>query len=164
MVVSAQRRVAASTERIPTKRLPQSQSASAGSGAHQARSALRRLAQHVTGAAHGMEQARLSPRLHLRAQVADIHFEHVRLALEVVAPYAVHDDIPCQDLARPPHEELQQLVFGGGEVELARRATRLPVSSSRSSKRSTSVCSGLRRRSSARTRASSSSSSIGLTR
>src|SRR5581483_4103587 len=58
----------------------------------------------IADSAHGMDQARLVARFELVAQVADVHFQHVRGPLKVQAPDAVHDDIAREHLAGTTQE------------------------------------------------------------
>src|SRR5919204_2107687 len=67
------------------------------------------LAQRVTDAAHGLQDARLAVLLELPPQVADVHPERVRGRAEVVAPHALVDLRPRQHLPRVAHEQLEQV-------------------------------------------------------
>jgi hypothetical protein len=74
-------------------------------------------AQNITDAAHGMDQTRFAVRLEFLAQIADVHFDDVALTAEVVAPYAVVDDIASEDLLRMAHEQFEQIVLFGSEID-----------------------------------------------
>src|SRR5581483_305455 len=82
------------------------------------------LLQDVPRAADGVDEARLAPSFELLAQVPDVDFDHLRLAPEVGAPDAVVDEVAREDLSRMLQEELQELVLGGGEADLAGAAAR----------------------------------------
>ena len=133
--------------------------------------AVRTSRQHVPHTAHGVDQPRLALGLGLAAQVADVDLERVGGRGEVVAPDLLEDEGPVEHPARPAQEHLQQRELGAGQLDRAVAAAHLAggrvqgqvgerqhlVSSVRSS-------AGATRRSSARSRASSSSSANGLVR
>ena len=125
------------------------------------------LPQHVAGAAHGVQQARLAPRLELAAQVGDEDVDRVGLGERVVAPDVVEEGLARDDEPGVAHQVLEQLELAGGEVDLPVAATDLAGVSGlrlRSPVTSEALPRGGRRRRSARILASSSSRSNGLTR
>src|SRR5207302_1872194 len=60
----------------------------------------------------------------LLAQVADVHVDHVRPALERHVPGAVEQLPAAQDRSRPAHEELEQRELLRRELELRLAAPR----------------------------------------
>src|SRR3569833_1941928 len=71
-------------------------------------------AQDVADAAHGVDETRLAG---LAAQVHHVHVQGVRRRLEVKAPHRLEDLLAGQHLAGVGEEQLQQRVFGTGQVE-----------------------------------------------
>ena len=81
--------------------------------------------QHVAGAAHGVQDARLAAVLELAAQVRDEDVDGVRLGEGVVAPDLVEQRLARHDDARVAHQVLEQLELARGQVELALAAEHL---------------------------------------
>src|SRR3990172_4351475 len=75
--------------------------------------------EHVAYAAHGVDQVRLSRRVEFLAQVADVDLNRVRLYLEVVTPDLLEQGPLHHHLAGVTGEELKQLVFASGQVDVA---------------------------------------------
>src|SRR5712671_253869 len=73
-----------------------------------------RFAQHVTRAAHGVDEPLLLFAFGLAPQIADVDVERVRRMTEVVAPDSLVDEGAREHLTRIAHEELE-------EVRLRRR-------------------------------------------
>src|SRR5699024_4428201 len=73
------------------------------------------LAQHVSDAADGVDQARFAARFKLAADVSDIYLKRVGGGREVEPPHFLQHESAFQHPARPLSEELQERVFGAGE-------------------------------------------------
>src|SRR3954447_5089009 len=71
----------------------------------------------VARPADGVDQLRLDV-VDLLAQVTDVQLDDVRLALEVVLPYAVEDLRLRQHHPLVAHQVAQQLELSGGQVDL----------------------------------------------
>ena len=76
-----------------------------------------RRAQHVPGAAHGVDHRR-PVGVDLLAQVGDVQLDHVGLAAEVVVPDPVQDLGLAQHPARVAHQVAEQLELGRGQLDL----------------------------------------------
>src|SRR5690348_12553887 len=61
-------------------------------------------AQHIACSASRMNQARLTVCFQLATQIADIYFQYVGCALEVIAPDTIHYDVAREHLARAAHK------------------------------------------------------------
>src|SRR5690349_10016579 len=68
-------------------------------------------AHHVSRPASRMNQSQFAISFQLAAQIANIFFQYVGCALEVIAPDTIHDDVAGEHLARTAHKQRQQLVF-----------------------------------------------------
>src|SRR5215213_1586229 len=90
-----------------------------GSGATRPRSGPGRTTEHVPYTAHSLDQARFALGLERAPQVADEHFQHIRIAEEIVAPDASHDRGSRQHLFRVVEEEDQQIELPRGQVDVA---------------------------------------------
>src|SRR6266702_6296951 len=77
------------------------------------------LLQDIANPTNGVDQAWLTLRLELGAQVAHVDFHDIGGPLEIDPPDAVQDDLAGEYLARAPQEERQQLVLGGRKFDLA---------------------------------------------
>src|SRR5882724_1763492 len=109
----------ASSATRPAINLPRSVTGSILRGDPAARimpAALTRRLQHVPDAADRMDE-RVTARVDLLAQVADVQLDSVRLAAEVVVPDPVQDLRLGQHPARVAHHEAQQLELGSGQVD-----------------------------------------------
>src|SRR5205814_1629632 len=60
--------------------------------------------------------------LELPPQVADVDVERIRFGAEVVAPHLVEDHVAAEHLALIREQQLEQLVLGAGELDLAAAA------------------------------------------
>ena len=112
-----------------------------------------RLSQRVPDPAHGLDQTRPAAGLGLAPQVADVHVERIRREAEVVAPDALEDDRAREHLAGFVRNSSSSAnsVRVRSICSPPRRTSRVPGSSSRSAKRSTSSSRADVRRRSART-------------
>src|SRR5206468_7795194 len=72
----------------------------------------------------GVDEPLLAVRLELAAQVADVDVERVRVGPEVVAPDLLEDHVAREHTLRVREEQLEQLVLGARERDLARSASR----------------------------------------
>ena len=125
------------------------------------------LAQHVADAAHRLDQARLAAGLGLAPQVADVDLERVGRGAEVVAPDPLEDQLAGQHLARVAQEAAR-----AGRTRCGSARSRAAAADLVGDRVERQVGEAQRlgcapaavRRSSARSRASSSSSANGLTR
>ena len=68
---------------------------------------------------HRLDEPALAALLELSTQVPDIHAQRVTGRAEVVAPYAVVDQLRGQHAAGVEHQQLQQLELSPGQVDLA---------------------------------------------
>ena len=128
----------------------------------------RGVAQDVADAAHGVQQPRLAAGLGLAPQVADVDLQRVGGGPEVIAPHAVEDLPAGEHLARVVQEQLEQQELRARQLDQPLAAAHLVATAGRARGRRSA---GPRRsplqperRSSARSRASSSSSANGLDR
>src|SRR6185436_15589724 len=89
--------------------------ASAAAGATAAASR-RLLAQRIAGAADGLDQTLLIISLQLVAQSPDVDLDRVTLD-HGITPDSIQDLIAHEHLARMAHEQEQQLVLAGGQID-----------------------------------------------
>ena len=75
------------------------------------------LAQGIADAAHGVDEAGFAVLLQLGAQGADVDFQDVRLAVEILAPDAIHNQIAREHLPGIAQEEDEQVEFAGGQFD-----------------------------------------------
>ena len=123
-------------------------------------------AQHVADAPHGLKQIGLAGRVERLPQVSHVDLDRVGLTLEIVAPDLLQQRAVREHLAGMLHQALQQVEFPRGELEFPvpppgppapRIAPQVGDAQGRGGR-------GACRRSTARTRATSSSSTNGLVR
>ena len=127
------------------------------------------LAGGVPDAAHGLDQAGLALGLGLAPQVADVHGEVLRVGAEVVVPDAVVDRRVVEHDTLVAHEQLEQVELRLRELELTRTppgppSRRVDAQVGQLDDLVSRCPSGACGASSARSRASSSSSSNGFGR
>src|SRR5579884_4547776 len=81
------------------------------------RSDMALLFQDITGAAHCVDEPRLTAGLQFLAQIAYVDLDHIGLAVEVIAPGLFEDLLARQDPARIAQEQRQQVVLLGGKLD-----------------------------------------------
>src|SRR5919197_4649633 len=77
------------------------------------------LPQGVAGPTYGLDEAGFAAGLELLAQGPNVDVDDIRLAQEVVAPNALEDQVAGEHLAGMAHQELEQLVLAGGQLDPA---------------------------------------------
>src|SRR5689334_7830799 len=80
---------------------------------------LRRWANGITGATHGVDQLRGESFVDFAAQPAHMAFDHIRARIEVKIPDALKQHRSRHNLARVPHEVLQQQKFAGLQLDFS---------------------------------------------
>ncbi len=121
--------------------------------------------QHIPGSAHGFNNDRRASQL--VAQVAHVYIHDIRVRFGIAAPNVVPQIGARDDLAGIDHKVFQQLVLPrcqGKRLVIARDAPPFRVEFQISHAQALTLGGRLPRRSSARTRASSSSNANGFTR
>src|SRR5579871_5533244 len=84
----------------------------------------------VTGAAYGADRIVVVAAVERLAQPADMHVDGALVDIDVAPPDAVEQLLAREDPSGPLHQELQQAVFGGPEIDRTagpRHALLLPV-------------------------------------
>ena len=126
------------------------------------------LAQRVTDAADGVDEARAPAGLGLASKVADVDIEGVGRRAEVEAPDALEDDRASEHLTRIAQKELEQRELGSRQLDrssprahLSRAEIELEVGEAKDVSPPSPFPA---RRSRARSRASSSASANGFDR
>src|SRR5262245_48623519 len=76
-------------------------------------------AQRVADATNRLEQTRLSLRIDLPPQVADVDVDDVALRVEVHAPHVLGDHGAAQDASGVAHEVLEQGMLARGQGDAA---------------------------------------------
>src|SRR5579883_2034506 len=84
------------------------------------------LLQHVSRAAHRMDEKAVGATIDRLAQAADVHVDQVALRIEVQVPDSLEQHGAGDHLSLAPHEELEQLLLAGGELDLPSAAGDLP--------------------------------------
>src|SRR5262249_29608379 len=84
-------------------------------------------AQHVSRAAHGVNQGVIAAAVDRLAQPTDVHVDQVALRVEVQVPHTLQQHGARYHLAGAAHEELEQLHLACGEIELAPAAQHAPL-------------------------------------
>src|SRR6266567_434998 len=72
--------------------------------------------EHVAHAPDGLDQG-WAAGIDLLTQVGDVELDHVRLAAEVVVPYAVKDLCLAEHPPRVAHQVAEQLELRGGQLD-----------------------------------------------
>src|SRR4030081_691725 len=80
-------------------------------------SALRRVAEAITGAPYRLQIFPPEGTVDLAPQVGHVLVDHVRGAVEGEVPDVLEETGPAEDLAGGAHEELEKSKLLGGEVE-----------------------------------------------
>src|SRR5262249_1616579 len=117
------RRAAAGRRAGRSRTIARRSSVAAGAG----RTALlRRLAEavveRIAGAAHGADRIGVVAAIESLAQPADVDIDGALVDVNLAAPHAVEQLLAGEHASRTLHQELEQPIFGGAEVDCAAAA------------------------------------------
>src|SRR5438309_11071035 len=72
--------------------------------------------QDVSDPADRVDEPLRMTRVHLAAEETNVRVDHIAARLGIVSPHPLLDRHPAEDLAWVPHQEVEQLIFAGGEL------------------------------------------------
>src|SRR5579883_706886 len=82
--------------------------------------------QNIPHAAHRLDQTRRTGDiLDFFPQVSHVHLDDIRFTQKIIAPYAVENGLAIQHLARMTHKQVEKIIFGRGQFDLAVAAQHL---------------------------------------
>src|SRR5579883_1797831 len=82
--------------------------------------------QNISYAAHSLYQARRTGGIfYFFPQVSHVYLDDIGFTQKIITPYAVEDCLAVQHLARMTHKQVEKIIFGRGQFDLAIAAQNL---------------------------------------